>query len=326
MFLTSFGHQQTHRDIHLDKLSSSLDFHSTEVPTYQMAAKPAEEGPQGETLKYQTWVLKVLIHCDGCKKRVKKILQGVDGVYKTEVDSLQHKVTVTGNVDAETLIKRLSRSGRIVELWPEKPAEKKGNKKSGKPNKGGDVNKEKEDQKNGEPGADGGSNEGSKDGGGEDSDKEEHGDECEEGGGGEEGGKKKKKKKKKKNKGENAGSASAPPKSGEGGGEISKVDALVPSNLDPSMAPKDLVSPPIQQAFPYPHMYYPPPPPAYGLSYNTTYPIRSDSYYVGSPFMPMHGYTTPYSRLPPPPPPSDPIKHYGGDEDEYEGGGYCSIM
>jgi len=53
MFLTSFGHQQTHRDIHLDKLSSSLDFHSTEVPTYQMAAKPAEEGPQGETLKYQ---------------------------------------------------------------------------------------------------------------------------------------------------------------------------------------------------------------------------------------------------------------------------------
>ena len=59
------------------------------------------------------------------------------GVYTTEVDSLQHKVTVTGNVDAETLIKRLSRSGRVVELWPEKPPEKKDNQKSGKSNKGG---------------------------------------------------------------------------------------------------------------------------------------------------------------------------------------------
>ncbi|XP_047157314.1 heavy metal-associated isoprenylated plant protein 36-like [Vigna umbellata] len=299
-----------------------------------MAAKPAEEPPHGETLKYQTWVLKVLIHCEGCKKRVKKILQGIDGVYKTEVDSLQHKVTVTGNVDAETLIKRLSRSGRLVELWPEKPAEKKDNKKSGKSNKGGDINKEKENQKNGEPGADAGSNEGSKDGAGdgEDSEKEEHGDECEEGGGGGgggggEGGKKKKKKKKKKNNGENGGSASVPPKNGE----ISKVDASVASNLGTSMAAKDLVNPPIQHAYPYPHVYYSPPPapPAYGLSYNTAYPISSASYYVGAPIMPMHAYATPYSRLPPPPPPSDPIKHYGADdddEDEYGGGGYCSIM
>ncbi|KAG5044062.1 hypothetical protein AAZX31_03G192200 [Glycine max] len=293
-----------------------------------MAAKPAEEAPQGETLKYQTWALKVLIHCDGCKRRVKKILQGIDGVYTTEVNSLLHKVTVTGNVDAETLIKRLSRSGRVVELWPEKPPEKKDNKKSGKSNKGGagDANKEKEDQKNSEPDSDGGgSNEGSKDAPGEDSDKEGHSYECEEGGGGGEGGKKKKKKKKKKNKGENGGSASATPNNNGGGEEISKVEALVPSNLDTSFTPKDLISPPIQHAYPYPPQVYYPPPPAYGLSYNTAYPVSSTaSYYVGAPIMPMHAYTTPYSRLPPPPPPSDPIKHYV--EDEYESDGYCSIM
>lgn len=299
-----------------------------------MAAKPAEEAPQGETLKYQTWVLKVLIHCEGCKRRVKKILQGIDGVYRTEVDSLQHKVTVTGNVDAETLIKRLSRSGKIVELWPEKPPEKKDNKKSGKSKDGGgDVNKEKQDQKSSEPepDADDGLNEGCKDTPGEDSDKESHSDECEEGGsgsggvGGTEGGKKKKKKKKNKNKGENGGSA---PSNNGGEEEISKIDALVPSNLATSMAPKDLISPPIQHAYPYPHhVYYsPPPPPAYGLSYNTAYPVSSASYYVGAPIMPMHAYNTPYPRLPPPPPPSDPIKHHGDYEDEYEGGGYCSIM
>lgn len=290
-----------------------------------MAAKPAEEAPQGETLKYQTWVLKVLIHCDGCKRRVKKILQGIDGVYRTEVDSLQHKVTVTGNVEAETLIKRLSRSGKIVELWPEKPPEKKDNKKKSKGGGGGDASKEKQDQKNSEPEpvADGGSNEDCKDAPGEDSDKEGHSDECEEGGGAGAGeGGKKKKKKKKKNKGENNGSA--PPNNG-GGEEISKIDALVPSNLASSVAPKDLINPPIQQAYPYPHVYYSPPP-AYGLSYNTAYPISSASYYVGAPIMPMHAYSTPYSRFPPPPPPSDPIKLHGDDEDEYEGGGYCSIM
>ncbi|RDX69034.1 Heavy metal-associated isoprenylated plant protein 36 [Mucuna pruriens] len=274
-----------------------------------MAAKAGEEAHQGETLKYKTWVLKVLIHCDGCKKRTKKILQGIDGVYTTEVDSLQHKVTVTGNVDAETLIKRLSRSGKLVELWPEKPAEKKDNKKSGK-SKGGDVNKGKQEQKNSEPEPEPVADEGCK---GEDSDKEGHSDECEEGNGGGEGGKKKKKKKKK---GKNSGSA--PPNNG-GGEEISKVEALVPSNLG---IPKDLISPPIQHAYPYPHphVYYSPPP-AYGLSYNTSYPISSASYYVGAPIMPMHAY----SRFPPPPPPSDPIKHHD-DEDEYEGGGYCSII
>ncbi|XP_020212400.1 heavy metal-associated isoprenylated plant protein 36 [Cajanus cajan] len=302
-----------------------------------MAAKPTDEAHQGETLKYQTWVLKVLIHCEGCKKRVRKILQGIDGVYRTEVDSLQHKVTVTGNVDAETLIKRLSRSGKLVELWPEKPVENKkdnsNNKKSGKSNKGGDVNKEKENQKNSEQVADdgGGSNEGCKDDAGEDSDKGGHSDECEEGGGGGEGGKKKKKKKKKKNKGENGGSgtgSSSAPNNNGGGEESSKVDAIVPSNLASSVAHKDLISPPIQHAYPYPHphMYYSPPP-AYGLSYNTAYPISSASYYVGAPIMPMHAYTTAYSRMPPPPPPSDPIMHYGDDEEEYyEGGGYCSIM
>ncbi|KAK7396872.1 hypothetical protein VNO78_18034 [Psophocarpus tetragonolobus] len=291
-----------------------------------MAPKPAEEAPQGETLEYQTWALKVLIHCEGCKRRVKKILQGIDGVYKTEVDSLQHKVTVTGNVDAETLIKRLSRSGKLVELWPEKPPEKKDNKKSGKSNKGGDANKGKENQKNSEPVGDGGSNKGSKDApGGEDSEKEGHSDECEEGGGGGEGSKKKKKKKKKKNKGENGDSASAAPNNGGGGEEISKVDAIVPSNLATSAATKDLIKPPIQHAYPYPHVYYSPPP-AYGLSYNTAYPISSASYYVGAPVVPMHAYTSPYSIMPPPPPPSNPIKYYGDDEDEYEGGGYCSIM
>ncbi|KAK9945548.1 hypothetical protein M0R45_011058 [Rubus argutus] len=82
-----------------------------------MATKPVEEPPG--SLKYQTWVLKVSIHCEGCKKKVKKVLQSIEGVYTITIDSQQHKVTVTGNVEAETLLKKLLRSGKHAELWPE---------------------------------------------------------------------------------------------------------------------------------------------------------------------------------------------------------------
>lgn len=41
------------------------------------------------------------------------------GVYTTDIDPQQQKVIVTGNVEAETLIKKLIRNGRSAELWPE---------------------------------------------------------------------------------------------------------------------------------------------------------------------------------------------------------------
>ncbi|XP_023006218.1 heavy metal-associated isoprenylated plant protein 33-like [Cucurbita maxima] len=70
-----------------------------------------------EFLKIQKCVLKVNIHCDGCKQKVKKILQKIDGVFTTEIDAELGKVTVSGNVDAATLIKKLSKSGKYAELW-----------------------------------------------------------------------------------------------------------------------------------------------------------------------------------------------------------------
>ncbi|KAL2464053.1 heavy metal-associated isoprenylated plant protein 35-like [Forsythia ovata] len=96
-----------------------------------MASGPAEEPLPA--LQYQTWVLKVSIHCQGCKRKVKKVLQAIEGVYTTNIDAQQQKVTVTGNIDADTLIKKLVKNGKHAELWPEKPAGKK--KKSGKSGK-----------------------------------------------------------------------------------------------------------------------------------------------------------------------------------------------
>ncbi|GFZ00242.1 heavy metal transport/detoxification superfamily protein [Actinidia rufa] len=68
-------------------------------------------------LKIQTCVLKVNIHCDGCKQTVKKILQRIEGVYHVNIDAEQQKVTVSGSVDSATLIKKLVRSGKHAEIW-----------------------------------------------------------------------------------------------------------------------------------------------------------------------------------------------------------------
>nr|XP_009411683.2 PREDICTED: heavy metal-associated isoprenylated plant protein 3-like [Musa acuminata subsp. malaccensis] len=114
---------------------STLCIHpsSLEVSAMASAAEPSEP------LNYKTWVLKVSIHCEGCKRKVKRILKSIPGVYDVEVDARQHKVTVKTVVDAETLIKRLGKSGKHAALWPEK---KPGNQSPGN----GETTKKKEDK------------------------------------------------------------------------------------------------------------------------------------------------------------------------------------
>ncbi|KAK8947024.1 hypothetical protein KSP39_PZI006870 [Platanthera zijinensis] len=68
----------------------------------------------------QSWVLKVNIHCEGCKKKVKKVLQKVQGVYTVDIDSNQSRVTVTGDVDGESLVRKLLKYGKHSELLTEK--------------------------------------------------------------------------------------------------------------------------------------------------------------------------------------------------------------
>ncbi|KAI3440447.1 HMA domain-containing protein [Psidium guajava] len=88
-------------------------------------------------LKYKTWVLRVSVHCEGCKRKVKKVLHSIEGVYTVDIDRRQQKVTVNGNVEAATLIKKLVKTGKHAELWPVKPDPK--HKKKGK-----SKNKEKQ--------------------------------------------------------------------------------------------------------------------------------------------------------------------------------------
>ncbi|EPS71104.1 hypothetical protein M569_03655, partial [Genlisea aurea] len=98
-------------------------------------------------LKIQTSVLRVNIHCDGCKQKVKKLLHKIEGVYQVNVDCEQQKVTVSGSVDSATLIKKLVRAGKHAELWCQKSSAQNQNQnpcikddKNSKAQKGNNLN------------------------------------------------------------------------------------------------------------------------------------------------------------------------------------------
>ncbi|XP_058731179.1 heavy metal-associated isoprenylated plant protein 35-like [Vicia villosa] len=100
-----------------------------------------------QPLKYQTWLLKVSIHCEGCKRKVKKVLQNIDGVFTTTIDPQQQKVTVTGNVAVETLIRKLAKAGKHAEVLPVNlPAKGKDSNKGNNSNKS--EQRDKEQKKN----------------------------------------------------------------------------------------------------------------------------------------------------------------------------------
>ncbi|KAH0978554.1 hypothetical protein GBA52_028273 [Prunus armeniaca] len=298
-----------------------------------MATKPAEEAPG--SLKYQTWVLKVSIHCEGCKKKVKKVLQGIEGVYMTTVDSQQHKVTVTGNVEAETLLKKLLRSGKHAELWPETKKAKKSKSKNNNKEKQATDSTEKDGDHD-----DGHGDQPDQVNGGDDADdggeSEKEGDESNEaaGGGGNSastGAKKKKKKKKKKGQNGNSTNVSGGGNPGDtvfgdapGGGIVPSVAALEVTQEMGSMN----MGPPIQHVYPGPYsssMYYLPP--TYGLSYNTAYPTSTATSY----FAPdaMHSTTYSHPDMYSPALPFDSFETFyveddDHDHDEDESG--CRIM
>ncbi|GMI69408.1 hypothetical protein HRI_000610100 [Hibiscus trionum] len=292
-----------------------------------MAAKAADEDAVGGALKYKTWVFKVFIHCEGCRKKVKKVLQAIDGVYETKIDSQQHKVTVTSSVDAETLIKKLTKLGKHVELWPESKPEKK-DKKPGKTNNnekqkdggeeagGGDkhdpkINNSAEKpkpaaSKNGGAGAaaaKGSARDNQHQAGDQMGGKSEEPHHPQSTNGASNGGNKKKK-----NKGQK-GNPGGPNSETQPGGDIQSATAL-PVLARPE-ASIDLI-PPNQPMYPYTPLLYGSP--FCGVSYNTTCPSSTSSYYA------------PTMRYVPPAPPSYPNDKFSEDYyyDDDESG--CSIM
>lgn len=127
IYLTPFVNSKTHSHTHTHTFRSTflVPYFPLLQQNFQMAANPPAEAPPPETLKYQvitinkftfllisflvfifdqlnslylfilqTLVFKVLIHCDGCTKRVKKILQGIDGIFLLLFYTCYHDVFI----------------------------------------------------------------------------------------------------------------------------------------------------------------------------------------------------------------------------------------
>ncbi|CAF2112308.1 hypothetical protein F2Q70_00041024 [Brassica cretica] len=62
--------------------------------------------------------LLVDMDCQGCEKKVRRAISKLDGVDTVEIDVDQQKVTVTGYVDREDVLRMVKRTGRAAEFWP----------------------------------------------------------------------------------------------------------------------------------------------------------------------------------------------------------------
>ncbi|GAA0150474.1 hypothetical protein LIER_09408 [Lithospermum erythrorhizon] len=69
-----------------------------------------------EIVQLKSHVLKVQINCEGCKRKVKKLLQKIEGVYQVNIDMEEDTVIVSGNLDCATLIKKLKKYGKHAEV------------------------------------------------------------------------------------------------------------------------------------------------------------------------------------------------------------------
>ncbi|KAL0381600.1 UNVERIFIED_CONTAM: Heavy metal-associated isoprenylated plant protein 23 [Sesamum angustifolium] len=69
----------------------------------------------------QTVNLKVRMDCDGCELKVKKALSSLSGVKSVEINRKLQKVTVTGYVEQNKVLKKAKSTGKKAELWPYVP-------------------------------------------------------------------------------------------------------------------------------------------------------------------------------------------------------------
>ncbi|XP_043701601.1 heavy metal-associated isoprenylated plant protein 21-like [Telopea speciosissima] len=69
----------------------------------------------------QTVDIKVKMDCDGCERRVKHAVSSMKGVKSVDLSRKQSRVTVSGYVDPNKVLKRIKSTGKKAEFWPYVP-------------------------------------------------------------------------------------------------------------------------------------------------------------------------------------------------------------
>lgn len=63
--------------------------------------------------------LKVGLHCDECIKKILKAIKKIEDIETYDIDTQLSKVTVTGNVTTEEVLKVLHKIGKQATNWEE---------------------------------------------------------------------------------------------------------------------------------------------------------------------------------------------------------------
>ncbi|KAK9226678.1 hypothetical protein WN943_011726 [Citrus x changshan-huyou] len=81
-----------------------------------------ETTPRGKKRKpMQTVDIKVKMDCDGCERKVRNAVSSIRGAKSVEVNRKQSRVTVTGYVDPNKVLKKVKSTGKRAEFWPYVP-------------------------------------------------------------------------------------------------------------------------------------------------------------------------------------------------------------
>ncbi|ERN03997.1 heavy metal-associated isoprenylated plant protein 3 isoform X2 [Amborella trichopoda] len=111
----------------------------------EMEKKENKQDKKVKSEKAITVVLKVDMHCEGCVKKVKGYLKGIQGIENVKADMGENKLSVTGKVDPVLVYEKVKKSGKKVELVsPLPPKNKDGNKDGDKKSQGENKGAEKE--------------------------------------------------------------------------------------------------------------------------------------------------------------------------------------
>ncbi|PON98195.1 Heavy metal-associated domain containing protein [Trema orientale] len=77
--------------------------------------------PRKKRKAMQTVEIKVKMDCDGCERRVKNAVSSMKGAKQVEVNRKQSRVTVTGYVEPNKVLKKVKSTGKRAEFWPYVP-------------------------------------------------------------------------------------------------------------------------------------------------------------------------------------------------------------
>ncbi|KAL6574874.1 hypothetical protein OROMI_012159 [Orobanche minor] len=160
---------KTKKKVELSSPQPKKDGGSDKKPAEKQEKKAEEKKADDKKPKedaVSTVVIKIKLHCDGCARKIKRVvLKNIDGVKSVKTDLEKDLVTVTGTMDVKELTAYLKdKLKRGVEVIPPKKDDGGGDKK-GKESGVEDKKEQKKDEGAAKESKAGGGGEGNKGGG-----------------------------------------------------------------------------------------------------------------------------------------------------------------